>query len=170
MLCYIGVGSNVGDRLKNIRQAIHYLEELEKFEVRKISPVYETEPQGGPEGQFDYLNLVIEADTSFSPRDLLSQLQAIEKNVGRKYRRSRWDKREIDLDILLCGDMVIAEEDLTIPHVRMHERFFVLKPLSDLNPEFNHPVLGRNVKTLLDSLKYKGYWHRVEEYGAGKTE
>lgn len=162
-MCYIGVGSNVGDRLKNVRQAIHQLEELEKFEVRKISPVYETEPQGGPQGQFDYLNLVIEADTGFSPRDLLSRLQAIEENIGRKHRHLRWDKREIDLDILLYGDMVIAEEDLTIPHVHMQKRFFVLKPLSDLNPELNHPVLGQDVKTLLDSLKYKGYWRRVVE-------
>ena len=162
MVCYISVGSNIGDRVKNIDRAICYLRKVESLKIKRISAVYETQPQGGPQGQGDYLNLVIEADIKLSPYDLLCWLKAIEKKVGRKYRRLRWARREIDLDILLYGNAIVVRNGLVIPHLSMHERFFVLKPLCDLRPELIHPLKGVSMESLLGSLNYAGRWQKTD--------
>ncbi len=130
MRCYIGVGSNLGDRRKNIETAIQGLRQTERIEVNRVSQIYETEPVGGPT-QPKYLNGAIEIETGLEPRQLLSVLQKIEGDLGRK-RTVRNGPRIIDLDILICGDKKIDEHDLKIPHPRMDERDFVLKPLKDL--------------------------------------
>jgi 2-amino-4-hydroxy-6-hydroxymethyldihydropteridine diphosphokinase len=151
MLCYIGVGSNLGNRASHIKKAFAELKKAKGITIKRSSSVYETEPQGGPKGQGDYLNLVLEIDSQLSPGDLLFELKEIEKRVGRKTRRTRWDAREIDLDILFCDNRIIKEKGLRIPHPRLHERFFVLKPLTDLNPGLVHPLLNLTVKEMLVS-------------------
>lgn len=130
MLCYIGIGSNLGDRLGYIENAIKKLKETGKIEVRKISNIHETEPVGGPK-QGKYLNAVIEIETGLKPRELLVRLQDIENQLGRK-RAVKNGARTIDLDILLYGNDSVNEPDLKIPHPKMRGREFVMKPLKEI--------------------------------------
>ena len=127
---YIGIGSNLGDRQANIAAAINRVSSLDETIVTKTSPVYETEPIGGPP-QGNYLNGVFEILTDLSPRRLLDELLAIEKQLGRT-REGRNLPRTIDLDILLYDDIILAEKDLVIPHPRMNERDFVTGPLNEI--------------------------------------
>jgi 2-amino-4-hydroxy-6-hydroxymethyldihydropteridine diphosphokinase len=103
-----------------------------------VSPVYETEPVGGPPGQDRYLNVVAELDTTLSPRDLLGLARRLEE-AAERVRTVRWGPRTLDVDLLLYGDTVVDEEDLTVPHPRMWERRFVVEPLADLAPELVPP-------------------------------
>ncbi|MDP2980610.1 MAG: 2-amino-4-hydroxy-6-hydroxymethyldihydropteridine diphosphokinase [Candidatus Omnitrophota bacterium] len=130
MLCYIGIGSNLGDREKYIENAIEKLKNIEGVEVKRVSNIHETEPVGGPR-QGKYLNAAIEIETGLKPRELLAKLQDIEKQLGRK-RTVKNAPRTIDLDILLYGDNKIDEPDLKIPHPGMREREFVMKPLIEI--------------------------------------
>jgi len=130
MVCYIGVGSNLGDRQGYIEKAIQKLKETKGIEVKRVSNIYETEPVGWPE-QGKYLNGVIEIETDVEPKDLLRALQGIERQLGRK-RIVKDGPRTIDLDILLYGDRNLDEPGLKIPHPKMHEREFVMKPLREL--------------------------------------
>ena len=126
MRAYLGLGSNLGDRRAHLRAAIDGLPD-----VVAVSPVYETEPVGGPPGQSPYLNLVVELETTLSPRELLELGQALEHAAGR-VRTERDGPRTLDVDVLLVGDLTTQEPDLVVPHPRMWERRFVLAPLSDL--------------------------------------
>lgn len=127
---FVGVGSNLGDRKRYIESAIEILRQSQNIEVEMVSPLYETEPVGGPpQGRF--LNGAIKIKTDFSPRELLKNLQAIEESLGKR-RDVKNGPRTIDLDILTFGNMHIEEEDLIVPHPRMHERDFVKRPLNDL--------------------------------------
>ena len=126
---FLGLGSNMGDRRANLRTAVADLPD-----VVAVSPVYETEPVGGPVGQPPYLNLVVELSTERSPRDLLEVARSLE-SAGGRVRAERFGPRTLDVDVLLVGDLVVAEPDLVVPHPRMHERRFVLAPLADLAPE-----------------------------------
>jgi len=130
MLCYIGIGSNLGDREKYIKNAIEKLKEIKGVEVKKVSNIYETEPVGGPK-QGKYLNGVIGIETYLDPRELMIKLQEIEKQSGR-IRSVKNAPRTMDLDILLYGDKKIDEPGLNIPHPRMCEREFVMKPLKEI--------------------------------------
>jgi len=130
---YIGIGSNLGDRRKNIDEAIGILRNSESVIVRKISSIYETKPVGGPP-QGDYLNGVIEVTTELSPYELLKSLNDIESSLGRM-RIEQNGPREIDLDILIYDDLTINDEVLVIPHPRMSEREFVLQGLKEIAPE-----------------------------------
>lgn len=130
MRSYIGIGSNLGDRRKNIDEAVQKLRETEGIRVKKISRIHETEPVGGPK-QPDFLNAVMQIETDLLPRQLLVAMQKIEAQLGRE-RTIRYGPRTIDLDILMYGDKKIDEPDLKIPHPRMNEREFVLEPLKDL--------------------------------------
>jgi len=127
---YIGIGSNLGDRRKYIERAIEMLKRSQKIKVDKVSPLYETEPVGGPP-QGKFLNGVIKIETDFSPRELLNRLKEIEDDLGR-VRRVKNGPRTIDLDILTYGDKHIEKGDLVIPHPRMNERDFVKDPLNDI--------------------------------------
>ena len=130
MRCYIGLGSNLGDRQRNIEDAIQRLREASGIEVKKKSNIYETEPVGGPD-QPKYLNGVIDIDTELEPRQLLLTLQEIENQLGRE-RSVKDGPRTIDLDILTYGQETVDEPDLKIPHHRMHDREFVQRPLREL--------------------------------------
>lgn len=127
---YIGIGSNMGNRKRYIKRAIDMLKDSKYISVEKVSPLYETEPVGGPP-QGKFLNGVIRVKTNYSPRELLNRLRIIEDALGRE-RKIKNGPRTIDLDILTFGDLCIEEEDLIIPHPRMNERDFVKRPLKDL--------------------------------------
>jgi len=126
---FLGLGSNLGDRWAHLRQAVNDLPD-----VVAVSPVYETSPVGGPEGQGPYLNLVVELSTDLDPRELLEVARRLEAAAGRE-RGERWGPRTLDVDVLLVDDLSVDEPDLVVPHPRMWERRFVLAPLADLAPE-----------------------------------
>jgi 2-amino-4-hydroxy-6-hydroxymethyldihydropteridine diphosphokinase len=126
---FLGVGSNLGDRWQYLREAVAALPD-----VAAVSPVYETSPVGGPEGQGPYLNVVVELSTELTPRELLEVAQSLEAAAARE-RKERWGPRTLDVDVLLVDDLAVDEPDLVVPHPRMWERRFVLVPLADLAPE-----------------------------------
>jgi 2-amino-4-hydroxy-6-hydroxymethyldihydropteridine diphosphokinase len=140
---FLGIGSNLGDRWHHLREAVASLPD-----VVATSPVYETDPVGGPGGQGPYLNCVVELSTSISARQLLGICHRLESAADRA-RNERWGPRTLDVDILLFGEAVIDEPDLQVPHPRMRERRFVLEPLRDLAPELvteDLDRLGRGVR------------------------
>lgn len=130
---YVGLGSNLGDRLGQLQLAVDALAARDDVDVVAVSGVYETAPIGGPE-QDDYLNAVVAVETGLSPRDLLGVAQGIEQQAGR-VRTVRWGPRTLDVDVLLVGDARVDEPDLQVPHPRLHERAFVLVPLRDVAPD-----------------------------------
>ena len=125
---FLGLGSNVGDRERHLADAVESL-----AGVVAVSPVYETDPVGGP-AQDPFLNLVVELATSLTPRQLLGVAHRLESAAGR-VRAERWGPRTLDVDVLLVGDLCVDEPDLVVPHPRMWQRRFVLAPLADLAPE-----------------------------------
>ncbi|MGE5197576.1 MAG: 2-amino-4-hydroxy-6-hydroxymethyldihydropteridine diphosphokinase [Deltaproteobacteria bacterium] len=129
--CYLGIGSNLGDRRKNIELALKKIKALKNTEIIKISKIRQTQPQGGPRKQGKFLNAALKIKTGLSPIKLLGELKKIEKELGRT-EGPRWGPRVMDLDILFYGDKIINRKDLTIPHPRLFEREFVLKPLSEI--------------------------------------
>ena len=144
---YIGLGANVGDRVRFLRSAVRKLEQLEGFTIRRISHFYETDPVGMKD-QGRFLNAVVEGEVKLAPYLLFWSLEAIEKELGR-VKREKWGPREIDLDLLFYGELVFQSPELTLPHPLLHERDFVLVPLAELNEELIHPKLKKSVKTLL---------------------
>jgi 2-amino-4-hydroxy-6-hydroxymethyldihydropteridine diphosphokinase len=133
---FLGLGSNMGDRCRQLQAAIAQLPDLVA-----VSALYETQPLGGPPGQSPYLNMVVELDTDLSPRQLLELGQSLEAGAGR-VRGARWSSRPLDVDVLLVDGQVVDSDDLVVPHPRMWERRFVLVPLSDLVPELVPPGLA----------------------------
>ncbi|HEY1636827.1 MAG TPA: 2-amino-4-hydroxy-6-hydroxymethyldihydropteridine diphosphokinase [Acidimicrobiales bacterium] len=129
MRAFLGLGSNIGDRRTALRQAVSRLPD-----VVGVSPLYETEPVGGPPGQRPYLNLVVELATERTPRQLLELGGRLEAAAGR-VPAERWGPRPLDVDVLLVGDQKVEDPDLVVPHPRMWERRFVVAPLADLAPE-----------------------------------
>ncbi|MFH1429460.1 MAG: 2-amino-4-hydroxy-6-hydroxymethyldihydropteridine diphosphokinase [Candidatus Margulisiibacteriota bacterium] len=148
---FLGLGSNLGDREKNIEEAILALNDLEFTEVIKHSSNYETQALDAPEGTPDFLNAAVEIETELSPADLLEETKAIEIKLGRTQKNSV-APRTIDIDLLLYNDEIILDENLTIPHPLMHERHFVLSPLNEIAPDFLHPILEQPVCELLSDL------------------
>ena len=130
-VCYLGIGSNLGDRLKNIKSAIKKVEGLKSTQVLKVSKIIETEPVGGPRPQGKFLNAALKIKTSLAPLPLLKGLKKIEKEMGR-VKAVRNGPRAIDLDILFYGDKSLNTKQLTIPHKKVFEREFVLRPLSEI--------------------------------------
>lgn len=147
-LVYLGLGSNLGDRLDNLRQAVEALPPAVKPVA--LSTVYETPPWGFLE-QPVFLNQVIGAETCLEPQMLLSYLKNLEIKMGRQ-PSVQYGPRLIDIDILLYGDLVLDSPKLVIPHPRLVERPFVLVPLVDLTPNLRHPVSGLSMVQLLDGL------------------
>jgi len=143
---YLSLGSNLGDRQANMQAAIDRFPAA-GIQLRRVSPVYETEPVDYLD-QPSFLNLVVEVETELAPSDLLSQTTAIEKELGR-VRNVPKGPRTIDIDILFYDQAVIETPTLTIPHPRVAERRFVLVPLNDLEPNLRHPVTKQTVQELL---------------------
>jgi 2-amino-4-hydroxy-6-hydroxymethyldihydropteridine diphosphokinase len=173
---YIGLGSNLGDRQKNIDDAIQMLAQLEGTRIVKSTDSLQTKPLG-PADQNDFLNAAAKIQTILEPKQLLDNIKNIEKKLGRKNTK-RWGPRSIDIDILLYNDQIINTEHLTIPHPQMHLRTFVLDSLCRLDPDIIHPLLGLNVKSLKSRLNGNDYYINTDNpllisiagvIGAGKT-
>ena len=143
---YLSLGSNLGDREGHLRRARERLS-ASGLRLLRESSLYETEPRDFPDQPW-FLNQVIEADTSLFPRQLLSALQRIERELGRRRGVSK-GPRTIDLDILLFGEAVVTAPELEIPHPRLAERRFVLEPLAELAPDLRHPLTRRTVREML---------------------
>jgi len=147
---YLSLGSNLNDRLVNIDNAILSLSE--KITIGKVSSVYETDPQNMVSDN-RFLNMVISGKTSLSPKALLEFIYGIEKKMGRvRTNGSKYSDRIIDIDILFFNDIIVSDDDLTVPHKRLHERLFVLTPMAEIAPSFVHPVLGKQIDTLFRSV------------------
>jgi len=149
---YIALGTNLGERLDNLHAAIRAFPPV--VQVLIESHIYET-PPWGYENQPAFLNMVVKATTDLEPGALLSFLKQIEGELGRK-QNFRWGPRLIDLDILFYDDLVIDTPPLVIPHPRLHERAFVLVPLSDVAPNLIHPILGKSIQELLKGGDIQG--------------
>lgn len=146
---YLGLGANLGEPKTALDTAIRQMG-CDALRVTQCSPYYETKPVSDIP-QDDYLNCVVEAQTTLSPRELMAHLLAVEADLGRE-RTERWGPRTMDIDVLLYGDMVSDDPDIILPHPRMHQRLFVLEPLCDLNPRAVHPLLGRRMGELREML------------------
>jgi 2-amino-4-hydroxy-6-hydroxymethyldihydropteridine diphosphokinase len=160
---YLGLGSNVGDRVAMLRTAVQRLAEGGALRVVACSRLYETEPWETETGRTDgerswHLNCVIGVETDLPPRALLDRLQAVEDTLGRARaggtpEARRFNPRTVDIDILFYGDRVISVPDeLHVPHLLLHERAFVLRPLADVAPDLRHPTVYRTVREMLDEV------------------
>jgi 2-amino-4-hydroxy-6-hydroxymethyldihydropteridine diphosphokinase len=146
---YLSIGSNLGGRERNLRDALGLLAGP-SLRILRVSSFYETEPRDVADQPW-FLNAVVEAETDLFPKQLLARLQKIERQLGRKRIRPK-GPRTIDIDILLYGEAVIATDELTVPHPRMEERRFVLEPLAELGPDLRHPVTRRTVREMLRAV------------------
>ena len=148
---YIALGSNMGGKENYIRDAVNKLRSIRGCTVKAVSDLIETPPYGVTD-QDDFLNGCLELETLLTPRELLRELNRIEAEAGRE-RTVHWGPRTLDLDIIFYDDEVIREKDLCIPHVDMHNRQFVLEPLSQIAPYMRHPVYGKTVVEMYESVK-----------------
>ncbi len=151
-IVYLALGTNLGDRLANLRIAIDTL--APEIKVLAESKVYETPPWGYTD-QPAFLNMAVKCETDLDVESLLKRLKQIEVQVGREVT-FRWGPRVIDIDILFYDDLVLKSELLTVPHPRLHERAFVLVPLAEIAPNLIHPVLKKTISELLSSIDQSG--------------
>lgn len=156
---YVALGSNMGERVSQVRQAIGLLQAHGAIRLRQISRFFETEPVGIKEERDPqwFVNAVVGIDTEFSPTELLTVCLAIERQLGRK-RNERvtvdgYLSRTMDIDILFYDERIVREPGLEIPHPRLHERTFALIPLMDVAPDLVHPVFNRTIRELYEQLE-----------------
>ncbi|WP_028234507.1 2-amino-4-hydroxy-6-hydroxymethyldihydropteridine diphosphokinase [Pseudobutyrivibrio sp. MD2005] len=147
----LALGSNMGDTKKYLDDAVQKIDKLKNTKVIKVADYITTKPYGGVE-QDDFLNSAMLIRTLFTPNELLNELHKIENEAGR-VRTIHWGPRTLDLDILLYDDLVMETNDLTIPHVELHLRDFVLKPLAQIAPWLRHPVYGETMAQMLAKLE-----------------
>lgn len=153
-IVYLGIGSNVGDRQTNVDRAIQILKERDDVEILAVSTVIETDPVGGPPDQNKFLNGALKIKTDLLPLDLLAALKNIERRLGRKKTDPINFPRTMDLDILFYDDIVVVDgKNIQIPHPRITERHFVLKPLGEIAADFIHPRLKKSIGELLANLE-----------------
>jgi 2-amino-4-hydroxy-6-hydroxymethyldihydropteridine diphosphokinase len=152
---YIALGSNLGDRRAYLDQALESMRAAPGVRLGPVSSYHETAPVGGPPGQESYLNAAAGLQTELPPEALLKLLLEVEQRLGR-VRQERFGPRTIDLDLLLYGDQVVRTDPLTLPHPRLHDRLFVLEPLSEIAPRAVHPILGATIVALRDRQRLLG--------------
>ncbi len=163
-IVFLGLGSNVGDRLENLKKVIKELKKSSRIEIIKVSSVYETEPWE-VENQNWFLNLVLKVESKLPPLKLLDFLEETEKRLGRKSKSDN-SPRTVDIDILFYNDWIFHTPQLVVPHPLLHKRRFVLVPLTEIEPELEHPLLHRDVKTILEELEDKAeakFYKKAEE-------
>ena len=151
----LGLGSNLGDRLGNLKRARRLLRQACGTHESAASPIYETEPVGVPPryAGIYFLNAVMAFRSRFSSAQWLAAIRWVEEQLGRRRGSERKAPRTIDVDLLLYGDQVIDNKELTVPHPRLKERLFVLKPLADIRPELKLPGMSRSVSELLREME-----------------
>ncbi len=147
MIYGIALGSNLGDRIENLRGAVRRLVE-KNIRLMDVAPVYESAPVDCPAGSDSFYNTVIEVEAELSPRNLLKKLRAIEVELGRAEKRDHHAPRTVDLDMLYAGHDLLESDELTVPHPRMTMRRFVLEPLADIRPKLILPGQGRTIAEL----------------------
>ncbi|MBI4591567.1 MAG: 2-amino-4-hydroxy-6-hydroxymethyldihydropteridine diphosphokinase [Candidatus Rokubacteria bacterium] len=161
---FLSIGSNLGNRVEHLRGALYGLMAVNGIRLLDVSRLYETEPWESTPGQIVnracwFLNCVAAIETTLAPDVLLDRVQQIESDLGRvrstaSPEAARYEPRTLDIDILLYGEQVVsAPDDLHIPHLLMHERGFVLRPLADLAPDVEHPILYQTIRELLETLE-----------------
>ncbi|MEP0861121.1 MAG: 2-amino-4-hydroxy-6-hydroxymethyldihydropteridine diphosphokinase [Ignavibacterium sp.] len=158
---FIGIGSNIGKRIDNIRKAVHLINDTEGIELIAVSSVYESLPFGN-HNQQNFYNAVIKIQTVLTPYKLFELLKKFEQMLGRIHR-AHWGPREIDLDILLFDDLILSDDVLTLPHKGMHLRDFVLLPLAEIDDKIIHPVYKMTVKQLLNQIKDRTIISKIDE-------
>jgi 2-amino-4-hydroxy-6-hydroxymethyldihydropteridine diphosphokinase len=158
MRTFLGLGANIGNREANLRLALRWISR--RCTVVAVSSLYRSEAVvlDGADAGPDYLNAVCEVESDLTPNELLVFVKEIEYEMGRR-PAERWGPRILDIDVLLCGDVVIASAELTVPHVLLSERNFVLVPLAELEPDAMHPVLKRTMGELAVDVDLAGLTH-----------
>ena len=151
MNCYLGLGSNLGDKLQFITKAIDQISKLESVKIKRTSSMIITAPYGKTD-QPDFTNCVIELDTDLLPEELLKKCLYIENQLGR-IRNEKWGPRTIDIDMLFYEDEIIDTELLVLPHPQLHKREFVLISLNELCPDLVHPKLKKKIRDIFMELK-----------------
>lgn len=151
---FISLGSNVGDRLANIQQAVSLLSMTDKIKIVKSSSFYETEPWGN-KNQTWFVNAAVALDIELSPLELLKLCQSVEMQLGRnRVNQEKWSERTIDIDILMYDNLIMSNDILSIPHPYMHKRAFVLVPMLEVKSDLVHPVFKKTISELYDELEY----------------
>ncbi len=150
-ICFLGIGSNMGDSASNCKDAVIRISNIEGITVLRVSSLYRTQPVGFEEQDW-FANGVIEIRTSLIPHALMDVIHRVEREMGR-IRVHKWGPRIIDIDILMYGQIIMDENGLVIPHPEYHKRRFVLVPLNEIAPCAIHPAFGISVKGLLDRLQ-----------------
>jgi 2-amino-4-hydroxy-6-hydroxymethyldihydropteridine diphosphokinase len=148
---YLALGANLGNRKRNIQNALAALSTTEGIAITQISTFMENPAIGGPPDAPPFLNAAAEIKTTLGSHALLHRILGIEQSLGR-IRREKWEPRQIDIDLLLYGDEIISSQELVIPHPLMHERRFVLQPLAEIAPHAVHPTLQMTIDGLLQNL------------------
>jgi len=156
---YFSLGSNIGNREGYLKEGIIRLKKTGV--ILNISSVYETGPAGMPAGTEKFLNMVVHLDSVTPPEKMIKKIKNFEKEIGRRSSGSHLKPREIDIDIIFAGNVVINTEELTIPHKEMEKRLFVLYPVMEISPEFKHPVSGLAIKELLEKNKTGDYIRKI---------
>lgn len=149
---YLSIGSNLGEKKKNLDNAIHLLSREETIKVAQVSSFYMTEPQNFKDQDW-FLNAVLKIETCLDPEALLLVLKQVESTMDKTGKPFRFGPRMIDLDIIYYSDLIVKTGLLEIPHPRMHERCFVLVPLCDISPQAVHPVFKLRTDELLKNIE-----------------
>lgn len=151
-IVYLSIGSNIGDKKKNLATAISQLQRHDQIHVADVSAFYKTEPQNYTDQDW-FVNAALKVETRLGPESLLAALKTLEKELDKDGKPFRFGPRIIDLDIIFYDDLILKTGHLEIPHPRMHERCFVLVPICDIGAQINHPVLNLRSEELLEKLE-----------------
>ena len=159
-IVYIGIGTNQGNKLENIQNAISFIGNINTTEIKSVSSIYLTKPFGYLE-QDDFLNMVIKVTTEKDLKSFFSELQSVERKIGRT-KTIKWGPRQIDLDILFFNNKIYSDAEITIPHKGIIERDFVLVPLVEIEPDLVHPALDEKIVDICNTVLQKQIISKIE--------